>query len=59
MEDPHMQEIIDGLASIGDKAAEIGDGTAAILAAGASGLVAVLCQLNCTLEEIRDEIRHK
>jgi hypothetical protein len=57
MQDPNMQKIIDGLTEIGHERVKAGDGETALLSAGASGMVAALCQLNDTLEEIRDAIK--
>ena len=59
MQDPNMQTIVDGITEIGKKAMEAENGEVALMAAGSGGLIAVLCQLNATLEEIRDALKEK
>ena len=57
MQDPNMQKIIEGIVEIGERAIKAGDSESSVAVANASGMIVALCQLNATLEEIRDAIK--
>lgn len=57
MQDPNMERIVKEMMKLGNDAMKKGDSVASLSVAGASGTIAALCQLNATLEEIRDAIK--
>lgn len=59
MQDRNMQKIIEGLIGVGDGAKQDGDDRGIIMVSCASALTIALCQINDTLEEIRDAIKEK